>query len=204
MIQNFFTKVFVDITHTHTSNVLAFGGTGSTTRRVSFSVWIACKLHADPMIPQKPPKSTFPVKTFRQFFYFLISANPTISPSFMVIGHFLFFGLFGIAPPSNMQITLTNYWDHVTTIEKLRNSPEINEMTVKPQLNSRKWPKMPISDEKLKFTWNSWLRFQVNSRSAFWMDYVTSPSQFLAWRDAHIRRIPGKDQFDANHHDIHS
>jgi hypothetical protein len=92
----------VDITHTHTSNVLAFGGNGSTTRRVSFSMWIACKLHADPMIPQKPPKSTFPVKIFRQnLFYFLINANPTISPNFMVIGQFLFFGLFGIAPPNN-------------------------------------------------------------------------------------------------------
>jgi hypothetical protein len=29
-----------------------------------------------------------------------------------------------------------------TTIEKLRNSPEIHEMTVKPQLNSRKCLKM--------------------------------------------------------------
>ena len=34
---NFFTKLFVDITHTHTSNILAFGGTGSPRGRVSFS-----------------------------------------------------------------------------------------------------------------------------------------------------------------------
>ena len=67
----YFYQIFLDITHTHTSNVLAFGGTGSTTRRVSFSVLIACKLHADPMIPQKTPKNTFPVKIFCPIFYFL-------------------------------------------------------------------------------------------------------------------------------------
>jgi hypothetical protein len=119
----------VDITHTHTSNVLAFGGTGSTTRRVSFSVWIACKLHADPMIPQKPLKSTFPVKIFRRFFYFLINANPTISPNFMVIGQFLFFGLFGIAPPNIVEMQVACVPGHLypagggteeTTLERFR------------------------------------------------------------------------------------
>ena len=64
----------------------------------SFSGWIACKLHADPMIPQKPPTSNFSVKILA-IFYILMNANPTIYPNFMVIGQFLFFGLFGIAPP---------------------------------------------------------------------------------------------------------
>jgi hypothetical protein len=30
--------------------------------------------------------------------------------------------------------------------------------------NDKKW----ISDEQLEFTWNSWLKFQVSSRSPFW------------------------------------
>ena len=42
---NFFTKLFVDITHTHTSNILAFGGTGSPRGRVTFSGY----LHMDSM-----------------------------------------------------------------------------------------------------------------------------------------------------------
>jgi hypothetical protein len=33
----YFYQFFVDTNNTHTSNILAFGGTGSTTRRVSFS-----------------------------------------------------------------------------------------------------------------------------------------------------------------------
>jgi hypothetical protein len=48
--QNFLTKLFVDITYTHTSNILAFGGTGSPTRRVSFSEY----LHANAMRISKP------------------------------------------------------------------------------------------------------------------------------------------------------
>ena len=46
----FLTKIFVDITYTHTSNILAFGGTGSPTRRVSFSGY----LHANAMQISKP------------------------------------------------------------------------------------------------------------------------------------------------------
>ena len=52
-------------------------------------------------------------------------------------------------------------------IEKLWNSPGVSEITIKPHPNSRKWLKKTISDEKLEFTWNSWLKFQVNSRSPF-------------------------------------
>ena len=38
-------------------------------------------------------KSTFPVKkNFQNFFYILVNTNPTISPSFVGIGGFLFFG----------------------------------------------------------------------------------------------------------------
>jgi hypothetical protein len=40
----------VDITYIHTSNILAFGGTGSPTRRVSFSGY----LHANAMRISKP------------------------------------------------------------------------------------------------------------------------------------------------------
>jgi hypothetical protein len=59
----------VDINNTHTSNILAFGGTGSTTRRVSIS-------DADPMIPQKPLKSTFPVKIWFENFLHLNECTP--------------------------------------------------------------------------------------------------------------------------------
>ena len=53
------------------------------------------------MKPQKPPKSTFPVKKFfRKFFYILISVDSKISPNFMETGGLLFFGPFGIAAPS--------------------------------------------------------------------------------------------------------
>jgi hypothetical protein len=52
------------------------------------------------MIPQKPPKSTFPVKIFCQkIFYILMNANLTISSNFIEIGRLLFFGPFGIAAP---------------------------------------------------------------------------------------------------------
>ena len=55
-----------------------------------------------------------------------------------------------VASPSDANLTCTfmsllntdgvpdNEQNVTTTIEKLRNSPEIHEMTVKPQLNSRK------------------------------------------------------------------
>ena len=48
----------------------------------SFSGWIACKLHADPMIPQIPPKSTFPVENFRRFFLHLNERKPNNIPKF--------------------------------------------------------------------------------------------------------------------------
>jgi hypothetical protein len=44
---NSFTKLFVDITHTHTSNILAFGGNGSPRGRVTFSGY----LHTDSSMP---------------------------------------------------------------------------------------------------------------------------------------------------------
>ena len=53
------------------------------------------------MIPQKPPKSTFPVEFFcRNFFYILVSVDSKISPNFMEIGGLLFFGPFGMAAPT--------------------------------------------------------------------------------------------------------
>ena len=53
------------------------------------------------MIPQKPPKSTFPVEMFYQkFFYILVSVDSKISPNFIEIGGLLFFGPFGIAVPT--------------------------------------------------------------------------------------------------------
>ena len=54
------------------------------TTRGSFSFWgwIACKLHADPMIPQIPPKSTFPVKIFFRIFLLLSERKPNNIPKF--------------------------------------------------------------------------------------------------------------------------
>ena len=48
-------------------------------------------------------KSTFPVKKiFQNFFYILVNTNPTISPSFVGIGGFLFFGPFSTTAPNKV------------------------------------------------------------------------------------------------------
>jgi hypothetical protein len=69
----------------------------------------------------------------------------------------------------------------LTTIEKLRNSPEIHEMTVKPQLNSRKCMKMcwVFSNEFQKTASVNFRRLpakpQLNSRSI-----SQTPAEFQA------------------------
>ena len=60
-----------------------------------------------------------------------------------------------------------NIWvnGYPTTIEKLWNSPEIHEMTVKPQLNSRKCLKMCW--ECLKMCWVFSIEFQTTASVNF-------------------------------------
>ena len=167
--KNVFTTLFVDITYTHTSNILAFGGTGSTTRRVSFSVWIACKLHADPMIPQKPPKNFSPI------FYFLINANPTISPNFMVIGQFLFFGLFGITPPTPAWLQPHPALVHkdMEPCESSCDPPlEVSIHLVLPCKGTSYAVLCPSECCKL-VTWNSWRIDPMTCQTGIEMDLVT-------------------------------
>jgi hypothetical protein len=63
--QNIFTNFFVDINNTHTSNILAFGGIGSTTRRVSFSGY----LHTNSMQVSKNTNSSKNAPFCSKIFY---------------------------------------------------------------------------------------------------------------------------------------
>ena len=61
----FFTKLFVDITHTHTSNILGLGGTRSPRGRVSFSGY----LHANAMRISKTTNCAKNVPLWSKIYY---------------------------------------------------------------------------------------------------------------------------------------
>ena len=74
--QNIFTKTFVDITHTHTSNTLAFGGTGPLQEEFHFQ----CGLHANYMrilcYHRNHRKVPFQLKIFAKNFLHLNKRKP--------------------------------------------------------------------------------------------------------------------------------